>query len=108
MGDFPSTMVKILKLIPITLFILFSSLTSITYAETLKFAAATYEGEVKKGKANGNGTLTFSDGSTISHMSNHDMRIPIAHALSWPKRFELKIKSKVENILNNLTLIIIT
>ncbi len=35
-----------------------------TYAETLKFAAATYEGEVKKGKAHGIGVFTFSDGST--------------------------------------------
>ena len=54
---------KIFKIIPITLLILFSSLTSITYAETLKFAAATYEGEVKKGKAHGIGVFTFSDGS---------------------------------------------
>lgn len=49
------------------------------------------------------GLVTFSDGSTISHMSNHDMRIPISYALSWPKRFKLKINPKVENILNNLT-----
>jgi len=55
---------KILKLLPITLFILFSSLTSITHAETLKFAAATYEGEVKNGKAHGMGIFTFSEGST--------------------------------------------
>ena len=49
------------------------------------------------------GLVTFSDGSTISHMSNHDMRIPISYALSWPKRFKLRINSKVENILDNLT-----
>jgi hypothetical protein len=55
---------KIFKLFTIALFIIFSSLTSITYAETLKFGAATYEGEVKKGKAHGTGTFTFSDGST--------------------------------------------
>jgi hypothetical protein len=54
---------KILKLIPITLFLLFSSLISISYAETLKFAAATYDGEIKKGKAHGTGVFTFSDGS---------------------------------------------
>jgi hypothetical protein len=30
----------------------------------LKFASATYEGEVKNGKANGIGIFTFSDGST--------------------------------------------
>ena len=52
------------KLFIITLFIIFSSLTGITYAESLKFAASTYEGEVKKGKAHGVGIFTFSDGST--------------------------------------------
>ena len=54
---------KILKFIPITLFIILSSLSSIAYAETLKFGAATYEGEVKNGKAHGIGIFTFSDGS---------------------------------------------
>ena len=49
------------------------------------------------------GLVTFSDGSTISHMSNHDMRIPISYALSWPKRSKLNINFKVENILDNLT-----
>ena len=47
----------------IVLFITFSALTSITYAESLKFDASTYEGEVKKGKAHGVGIFTFSDGS---------------------------------------------
>ncbi len=55
---------KLLKITTITLFIIFSSLTNITYAETLKFPAATYEGDVKKGKAHGIGIFTFSDGST--------------------------------------------
>jgi len=55
---------KIFKLFTIAVFIIFSSLTGITYAESLKFAASTYEGEVKKGKANGVGIFTFSDGST--------------------------------------------
>lgn len=54
---------KIYKLIPITLFVLFSSLASITYAEIIKFGAATYEGEVKKGKAHGIGVFVFTDGS---------------------------------------------
>ena len=54
---------KIFKLFTITLFIIFSSLTSITYAESVKFDASTYEGEVKKGKAHGVGIFTFSDGS---------------------------------------------
>ena len=53
-----------MKLFTITLFIIFSSLTGITYAESLKFDASTYEGEVKKGKADGVGIFTFSDGST--------------------------------------------
>ena len=52
------------KILSITLLIIFSSLTSIAYAESLKFAASTYEGEVKKGKAHGVGIFTFSDGST--------------------------------------------
>ena len=53
-----------LKLFLIPLFLIFSSLTGITYAESLKFDASTYEGEVKKGKAHGVGVFTFSDGST--------------------------------------------
>ena len=55
---------KNLKFLIITLFVIFSSLTSITYAESLKFASSTYEGEVKKGKAHGVGIFTFADGST--------------------------------------------
>ena len=55
---------KTLKYLLITFVIISSGLTSITKAETLKFASATYEGEVKKGKANGVGVFTFSDGST--------------------------------------------
>ena len=55
---------KIFKFFTIAVFIIFSSLTGITYAESLKFAASTYEGEVKKGKAHGVGIFTFSDGST--------------------------------------------
>ena len=52
-----------LKIFIITLFVTFSSLANITYAETLKIGSSTYEGEVKKGKAYGVGTITFSDGS---------------------------------------------
>ena len=55
---------KLFKFFIITFIIIFSGLTSITKAETLKFASATYEGEVKNGKANGVGIFTFSDGST--------------------------------------------
>ena len=54
---------KINNILTITLFIIFSSLTSIAYAETLKFGSSTYEGEVKKGKAYGIGIITFTDGS---------------------------------------------
>jgi hypothetical protein len=55
---------KSFKFLIIALAIIFLSLTSIIKAETLEFASATYEGEVKKGKANGVGIFTFSDGST--------------------------------------------
>ena len=55
---------KCIKIFIITLFIAFSSLTNIAYAESLKFAESNYEGEVKKGKAHGVGIFTFSDGST--------------------------------------------
>ena len=59
---------KNLKIFIITLFIAFSSLTNIAYAESLKFAESTYEGDVKgkgeKIKAHGVGVFTFSDGST--------------------------------------------
>ena len=51
------------KIITITLFLIFSILTSTVNAESLTFPAATYEGEVKKGKAHGVGIFTFADGS---------------------------------------------
>ena len=51
------------KILIITLFIIFSSLTSATYAETLKFGSSTYEGDTKKDKAHGVGIFTFADGS---------------------------------------------
>ena len=52
------------KILTITLFLIFSILTSTVNAESLTFAAATYEGEVKNGKAHGVGVFTFADGST--------------------------------------------
>ena len=55
---------KFLKILSNFSFIFFLILSSNTYAETLKFDSATYEGEVKKGKARGTGIFTFSDGST--------------------------------------------
>ena len=54
---------KLFKNIKIILFIILLSLTNIVYAETLKFDTSTYEGEVKKGKAHGEGIITFADGS---------------------------------------------
>ena len=52
-----------LKLFIITLFIIFSSLTNFTYAESLTFTNGTYEGETKRGKAHGLGVFTFLDGT---------------------------------------------
>lgn len=58
-----SKIVMIMRFITIIFFIIISGLTSISYAESLKFDEATYEGEVKKGKAHGIGIFTFLDGS---------------------------------------------
>ena len=41
--------------------------------------------------------ITFYDGSTLSHISYHDMKIPISYALNWPNRQRL---SKKMNNLN--------
>lgn len=54
---------KSFRIFIILFFVTFLSLINITFAETLKFGSATYEGEVKKGKASGVGIITFSDGS---------------------------------------------
>ena len=51
------------KIFIITLFIFFSSLTNFVYSDIISFGSSTYEGEVKKGKAYGEGIFTFSDGS---------------------------------------------
>ncbi len=32
--------------------------------------------------------VEYTDGSTLAHMGNPDMRTPIAHALAWPERIE--------------------
>ena len=43
--------------------------------------------------------VSFSDGSVISHMSNHDMRVAISYALSWPKRYNIDLDElKVDSI----------
>ena len=36
------------------------------------------------------GMVVFRDGSIIAHMGDHDMKIPISFALSYPKRITLK------------------
>ncbi len=48
--------------------------------------------------------VSFNDGSTISHLSNHDMKIPISYALSWPKRFDRKITKQLFSSIDKLTL----
>ena len=53
---------KSLKFLIITLVIIFSSLTGITKAETLKFTSATYEGKVKKNIISGKGKFTDAQG----------------------------------------------
>ena len=47
------------------IFIIFLSLTGITYAETLNFGSSTYEGKVKKNKIHGIGKYTDSDGNVF-------------------------------------------
>ena len=54
---------KLLKIIISVLFITLFNLNSFSFAETLKFDACSYEGDVKKGKAWGSGVCIFSDGS---------------------------------------------
>jgi len=48
------------------LFLVFFSLnfTNLAISETITFGSSVYEGEVKKGKAHGEGILTFSDDTT--------------------------------------------
>ena len=48
--------------------------------------------------------VSFTDGSTISHLSNHDMRIPISYALSWPQRFDRKVREQCLSSVDTLTL----
>ncbi|MED5429824.1 MAG: 1-deoxy-D-xylulose-5-phosphate reductoisomerase [Pseudomonadota bacterium] len=46
--------------------------------------------------------VMFKDGAVISHMSNHDMKIPISYALSYPSRLNSSINKldliKVKNL----------
>ena len=36
--------------------------------------------------------VAYPDGSVLAHMAYPDMRVPIAHALAWPKRIESGVK----------------
>ena len=36
--------------------------------------------------------VAFTDGSVISHMSKHDMKVAIRYAISWPDRHKIDIK----------------
>ena len=36
--------------------------------------------------------VAFTDGSVISHMSKHDMRVAISYAISYPDRYKIDIK----------------
>ena len=47
--------------------------------------------------------VKFNDGSVISHMSTHDMRIAISYALSWPDRFDYSISGLKKFSLEKLT-----
>ena len=47
--------------------------------------------------------IAFKDGSVISHMSSHDMRIAISYALSWPDRYKLNMNIIKQPNLKNLT-----
>ncbi len=47
--------------------------------------------------------VSFSDGSVISHMSNHDMRVAISYALSWPNRNNIDLKDLDLHNLRSLT-----
>ena len=60
---------KLLKIIISVLFITLFNLNSFSFAETLKFDACSYEGDVKKGKAWGSGVCIFSDGSNMKDNS---------------------------------------
>ena len=42
--------------------------------------------------------ITFYDGSTLSHMSYHDMKIPISYALNWPNSQRISKKMKTLNV----------
>ena len=52
---------KLKKNFLINIFLFLLSFNSLANAETLTFGSSIYEGEVKRGKASGQGILTFSD-----------------------------------------------
>ena len=44
----------------------------------------------------------FADGSTLAHMGIPDMRVPIAHALAWPKRIKSGVKTLDLSLMSDL------
>ncbi len=44
----------------------------------------------------------FADGSTLAHMGIPDMRVPIAHALAWPKRMKSGVKALDLSLMSDL------
>jgi 1-deoxy-D-xylulose-5-phosphate reductoisomerase len=44
----------------------------------------------------------FADGSTLAHMGIPDMRVPIAHALAWPKRIKSGVKALDLSLMSDL------
>ncbi len=42
--------------------------------------------------------VDYQDGSTLAHLGNPDMKVPISHALGWPERIHSKVNSL--NLLN--------
>ena len=41
--------------------------------------------------------VNYQDGSTLAQLANHDMKVPITHALYWPERYNASTKI-VENL----------
>ena len=54
-------------------------------------------------EVNSDFTVNLSDGSVISHMSNHDMRVAISYALSWPIRYDIDIEKLKHKSFSNLS-----
>ena len=99
---------KFTKYLIIVFSLIFSSLISTGYAESLKFAASTYEGEVKKGKAHGVGIFTFSDGSTYEgkvkkNIINGKGKFTDAQGKTYEGKFKYgALKNKIDKKIRNV------